>query len=120
ARSIVDAKRGEHRKFVFTYTRTKRQPRRPLGDLTSPAWNRAVKKIGLKIRPHDLRHTFGRRLRAAGVSQETRKALLGHKNGDVTTHYSAPEIQELMDAVEKIASRRTETPTLTVIKRKAG
>ncbi len=119
-RSVVKAKRGEHREYVFTYTRTERQPRRPLSDLTSPAWNRATKKMGLRIRPHDLRHTFGRRLRSAGVSLETRKALLGHKNGDVTTHYSAPEIQELLNAVELIAGRRTESPTLTLIRRKAG
>ena len=30
------------------------------------------------IRVHDLKHTFGRRLRAAGVTLEDRKALLGH------------------------------------------
>ncbi len=120
ARSVVDSKRGEHRKYVFTYTRSPRQERKPLGDLTSPSWNRVVKRIGLPVRPHDLRHTFGRRLRAAGVSQETRKALLGHKNGDVTTHYSAPEIQELLDAVERICVQRKESPTLTLIRRKAG
>ena len=27
---------------------------------------------------------------------ETRKVLLGHKSGDITTHYSAPEIAELL------------------------
>jgi hypothetical protein len=51
---------------------------------------------------------------------ETRKALLGHKNGDITTHYSAPEILELIDAVELICAEREESPTLTVIRRKAG
>src|SRR5688572_22477943 len=30
------------------------------------------------MRVHDLRHTFARRLRAAGVSAEDRAALLGH------------------------------------------
>lgn len=32
---------------------------------------------------------------------ETRQMLLGHKNGQITTHYSAAEIGELIDAVEK-------------------
>jgi integrase len=31
------------------------------------------------IRVHDLKHTFGRRLRAAGVSFEDRQDLLGHR-----------------------------------------
>jgi len=50
------------------------------------------------VRVHDLKHTFGRRLRAAKVSLETRKVLLGHTNGDITSHYSAAEIAELLDA----------------------
>jgi hypothetical protein len=54
------------------------------------------------VRVHDLKHTFGGRLRAAGVSEETRKVLLGHKNGDLTTHYSAAELAELITAVNKI------------------
>ena len=41
----------------------------------------------------------GRRLRAAGVPLETRKALLGHNNGDITTYYSAVEITELLGAI---------------------
>jgi integrase len=44
------------------------------------------------IRIHDLKHTFGRRLRAARVPFETRQVLLGHKNGSITTHSSATEI----------------------------
>jgi hypothetical protein len=28
-------------------------------------------------------------LRAAGVTEEDRKALLGHKNGNIIMHYSA-------------------------------
>ncbi len=29
--------------------------------------------------------------------------LLGHKDGDITTPYSAPEVKELIDAVERLA-----------------
>ncbi|MFU8814754.1 MAG: tyrosine-type recombinase/integrase [Pseudomonadales bacterium] len=65
---------------------------------------------------HNLRHTCGRRLRAAGVPLETRKAILGHAHGDITTHYSAAELGELISAAEKISKRGTQqTPTLTVL-----
>ena len=40
----------------------------------------------------NVRHTFGRRLRYAGVPLETRKALVGHADDDIKTHYSAAEI----------------------------
>ncbi len=69
---------------------------------------------------HNLKHTFGRRLRAAGVPLETRRVLLGHKNGDITSHYSVPEIRELIDAVERVCVASVhKTPTLTLLKRKA-
>lgn len=67
------------------------------------------------LRVHDLRHTFGRRLRAAGVSREDRKDLLGHKSGDVTTDYSVAELSNLLDAANKVVRSR-ESPALTVIR----
>jgi 2C-methyl-D-erythritol 2,4-cyclodiphosphate synthase len=70
---------------------------------------------------HDLKHTFGRRLRAAGVPIETRKVLLGHRNGDITTHYSAPELEELIDAANKVCGEKSgKTPALVVLKQKAA
>jgi integrase len=54
------------------------------------------------LRVHDLKHTFGRRLRATGVGFEDRKNLLGHKSDHVTTHYSAPEISNLIAAAERV------------------
>lgn len=65
---------------------------------------------------HNLRHTFGRRFRGAGVALETRKALLGHVNGDITTHYSAAELDELINAVEMIVDRGiVQSPTLMLV-----
>ncbi|ASF48632.1 integrase [Methylovulum psychrotolerans] len=47
-------------------------------------------------------NTFARRLRSVGVTLETRKALMHHIDGDITTHYSPAEIKELIEAVEKL------------------
>ena len=46
--------------------------------------------------------------------------LLGHKNGDVTTHYSAPEIAELIEASERVVkARKANSPTLTLLRVRA-
>jgi hypothetical protein len=46
---------------------------------------------------------------------------LGHANGDITTHYSAAELQELLNAADKIVDRGiAQTPTLTVVGRHKG
>jgi integrase len=116
ARSIVDELRGQHPTYVFTY-KGKR-----IGKINNTGWKNARKRAGLpQVREHDLKHTFGRRLRAAGVPMETRKVLLGHKNGDITTHYSAPEICELIEAAEKVCgdgSRKTPELTLLNVRKK--
>ncbi len=54
--------------------------------MLNSAWLRARKEVDLQVRVHDLKHTFGRRLRAAGVSFEDRQDLLGHRLGKITTH----------------------------------
>jgi integrase len=67
------------------------------------AWRTARKKAGLPdVRVHDLKHTFGTRLRHAGVSLEDRQDLLGHKSDRITTHYSAPELMKLIEASERV------------------
>lgn len=115
---VIESRRGIHEEFVFTYRGN------PVGKLNNTAWKRAWKKAGLPTEQgirkgvHNLRHSFGRRLRGAGIPLETRKALFGHAHGDITTHYSAAELSELLEAVEKIVDRGiAQTPTLTVVQR---
>ncbi len=116
ARSIVDELRGQHASYVFTYKG------RRIGRINNTGWKTARRRAGLsQVREHDLKHTFGRRLRAAGVPLETRKVLLGHKNGDITTHYSAVEISELIEAAEKVCGDKSrKTPELTILKIRSG
>lgn len=119
AQRVVASRRGIHRDYVFTYRG------RAVVRLHNSGWKTAWRKAGLPVESgilrgvHNLRHSFGRRLRGAGVPLETRKLLLGHASGDITTHYSAAEIKELLDATEKIVDRGVaQTPTLTVISRR--
>lgn len=101
ARAVVNRQRGKHEEQVFTFHG------RPVLSIFNNAWRKGRRKAGLThVRGHDLRHTFGRRLRAAGVPEETRSELLGHKRGSITTHYSAAEVAELVRAVELIAEKR--------------
>jgi Phage integrase family len=67
------------------------------------------------VRVHDLRHTFGRRLRAAGVSFEDRQDLLGHRSTRVTTDYSAAELRNLLSAANRLKKPR-KSPAMTVLR----
>jgi integrase len=116
AKSIVEEVRDHHPTHVFSYQG------HAVKSINNTAWQRARRDVGLtQVRVHDLKHTFGRRLRAAGVSVETRKVLLGHRNGDITTHYSAPELEELIIAANKVCRERSgKSPALVVLKTKTA
>jgi len=115
ARAVVNRQRGRHQEHVFTYKY--KAESRPVERMNTKAWRRARDVTSLsQVRVHDLKHTFGRRLRAAGVGIETRTVLLGHTNKQITTHYSAVEIGELIEPVERVSFERGSTPTLTLLK----
>jgi integrase len=111
ALSIVEARRGIHPTYVFTYRN------RPISRMLTSGWIRARNRVDLaNVRVHDLKHTFGRRLRAAGVSFEDRQDLLGHRSGRITTHYSAAELSRLIEAAERVCEGDGGQPELLVLR----
>ncbi len=114
AKSLVDSRRGNDSEYVFDFEGRK------LERVNNRAWRKALVDSGLAgqgICVHSLRHTFGKRLRAAGVDHANRQDLLGHANGNITTHYCAAEIGKLIECVELLCETRK--PELTLIRRKA-
>lgn len=121
AQSVIEAQRGTHPTYVFTYKGNR------VNAVNQSAWRKARVRAAEKypaafgkgapagfrdLHFHDLRHTVGRRLRAAGVVNETRADILGHRNGNMTTHYSQGELTELFDAVQLIAAESEAAPTM--------
>lgn len=136
AKSIIEKQRlllkdedNEGKEWVFPYDG------RALHRMNDSAWRSARKRAAAKwkeemgtephpgfgkVRVHDLKHTFGRRLRAADVDFEHRQILLGHTTGSVTTHYSGSELAALIAAANKVTQTNTVTPTLTILRRKVA
>ena len=102
AKSIVDSQRGVHWEFVFTYKGE------PMNRLNGKAWRNARSRAGLSdLRVHDLRHTFGYRLRSAGVVKLDRQDLLGHKSNDINDWYCQADAKRLIEAVEKLTIEKS-------------
>lgn len=134
AKSVIEKQRGQHPLYVFPFGKPDGEGNETtVHRMNDSAWKkariRAAKKWQEKflrpahdgfarIRIHDLKHTFGRRLRAAGVTEEDRKALLGHKNGSITSHYSAAELDQLIAAANKVSATDSRAPALTILKRR--
>ena len=115
ARSVVNTERGKHPTHVFSYRG------RPLARMLSTGWRDARNKAELSVvRVHDLKHTFGRRLRAAGVSFEDRQDLLGHSSGRITTHYSSAELQNLYESANRVCEKQKSGVVLTLLRNPNG
>ena len=129
ARSVIENCRGSHSEFVFTRGCS------PVSHIYNSGWKAARRRAAARyerelgrpcpagfrsIRVHDLKHTYGHRLRVAGVSFEDRKLLVGHKAQHVTTHYSAPEIGALIEASERVCRLESlASPAISVMRSRA-
>jgi integrase len=129
ARSVIASCRGCHPEYVFTCEGS------PVTRIYNSGWKAARRRAAARyehelgrpcpagfrsIRVHDMKHTYGHRLRVAGVSFEDRKLLLGHKAQHVTTHYSAPEIGALIEASEKVCELESRaSPAISVVRSRA-
>lgn len=124
AQSVLESQRGKHPDRVFldrqgepltrvdrAWTQARDQAEKSLtADSQNPSYDFSA------VRLHDLRHTFGRRLRAAGVSEEDRRDLLGHKGGSITTHYSMAEVQRLYEAACLAGDRQATSASTALIR----
>ena len=111
ALSVIDRRRGIHPAHVFSFRG------HAIGYMLNTGWRAAREKAGLPhVRVHDLKHTFGRRLRAAGVTFEDRQDLLGHRSGKITTHYSAAELSRLIECANRVCDRDGKLPELVILR----
>jgi integrase len=107
----------KHKDFVFSYRNELKdlEPDR-VDTFNNTAWQKARKRAGLQqVRVHDLRHTFAHRLRAAGVQDEDRDALMGHVSGSMSQHYATPTIARLVEEANKVATTRDSLTVLRVV-----
>jgi integrase len=86
--------RSETTDRVFTYRplkggNGKRGDAQPItGKLGARAWRKATKRAGVKVRWHDLRHTFASWLAAAGASDQILIALMGWTTPAMAKRYA--------------------------------
>lgn len=122
--SIVEACRGQHDTYVFVYRRERvknfdqvpAMPYQRIGTMNNTGWQRARDLAELtKVRVHDLRHTFGQRLRDAGVNEEDRALMLGHAMEGMPQHYATATVARLVEAANRVQHTVDRTTLLRVV-----
>ena len=121
---MIEGCRGQHDEFVFVWRRerVKRQTEAPVMEyrrietMNNSGFQNARCAAGLdSVRVHDLRHTFGQRLRDAGVSGEDRALLLGHSITGMPQHYATATIARLVEAANKVKFTPDRTTILRIV-----
>jgi len=62
-----------------------------------------------------VRHTFGQRLRDAGVSEEDHALLLGHRMEGMPQRYATATVARLVDAANRVQHTADRTTLLRVV-----
>jgi integrase len=124
ASRVIEECRGTDGQYVFVWRRERVKnideepvmPYRPIDTMNNTAFQNARRAAKLeRVRVHDLRHTFGQRLRDAGVAEEDRALLLGHAITGMPQRYATATIARLVEAANKVKETRDRTTLLRVV-----
>ena len=118
AKSVIQKQMGSHLEFVFVYRG------HPVSKLNDSAFKNARAGAAKKLPNiknasiHSLKHTYGARLRVAGVSEGDPNSLTGHKGRmSMTTYYSAPELRNMLEYSNRVCQQND---NLALLKHRTG
>lgn len=120
---IVQSQRGKHAECVFVYRREREvniekapvMKYRRIETMNNTGFQAAREAAGIRVRVHDFRHTYGQRLRDAGVPEEDRALLLGHAIEGMAQHYASATVARLVDMANRVSETRDRTTLLRVV-----
>lgn len=68
-------------------------------------WTPFMQKHNMEYTIHFARHTCATIMREAGIEEDIRKLILGHKSGDITDRYTHIPDEMLLEAIDKLDGR---------------
>ena len=76
---------------------------RSLKNITDRILNPIAAGLGIKIAWHELRHTHSTLVQALGMSHLDAQANMGHLGGNMTLHYTHPDLERRRGPVEELS-----------------
>lgn len=90
--------------LITRATKTKRVPM-AYNNFMVKHWNVLMEELNMEYTMHYTRHTCATMMREAGVEEDLRKVILGHKSDDITDRYTHYSDQMLLEAIDKVEGR---------------
>lgn len=102
---IIEKKMKEDGKMLITNVKKGKRVPMSYKSLVNTYWSKLMEKLGASYTVHYCRHTLATLMREAGVEEDLRKLILGHKNGDITDRYTHHSDAMLLEAIDKVKAR---------------
>lgn len=102
---LIERRMNEEGEYLITTE--KKGKRKPMSYkyFTIFRWNPLMEEVKMNYTIHYARHTFATMMREAGVEEDIRKVILGHKSTDITDRYTHISEQMLIEAIDKLKGR---------------
>ena len=103
---LIEKRMKEDGEYLLSYkTKTNRIKSFTYINFNLNRWNPLMEKLDMDYTIHFTRHTCATLMREAGIEEDIRKLILGHKSSDVTDRYTHYSDEMLVEAIDKIQAR---------------
>ena len=102
---FIEKRMKEDGEYLITTERKGKRVPYTYGTFSKVYWNPLMKKLNMDYTVHYARHTFATIMREAGVEEDVRKLIIGHKSQDITDRYTHYSDEMLLEAIDKIFIR---------------
>ena len=101
---FIEKRLKEEGEYLITYEKnSKRIPYKY--NAFKKQWEELMESLNMDYTIHYARHTLATWMREAGIEEDLRKLILGHKSVDITDRYTHHPDEMLLEAIDKLKGR---------------
>lgn len=102
---FIEKRMKEDGERLITFAKSGKRKTYTYSNFNVNYWIPLMESINANYTIHYARHTFATMMREAGIEEDIRKLILGHKSADVTDRYTHYSDDMLLAAIDKLEGR---------------
>lgn len=102
---LIEKRMREDGEYLITTEKKSKRVPLQYGNFTLNHWGKFMEELGMNYTIHYARHTCATLMREAGIEDDIRKVILGHKSADITDRYTHYSDEMLVEAIDKLPNR---------------
>lgn len=102
---LIEKRMKEDGERLITFAKSGKRKAYSYSHFNINHWIPLMESINTNYTIHYTRHTFATMMREAGIEEDIRKLILGHKSADITDRYTHYSDEMLLNAIDKLQGR---------------